>query len=190
VLARSRQAMLPESLTKQRIILEARALAETGRSDLAVDLLSAVEGDDIARLAADALWRGEKWQGAAEALERLLSETWQPGQPLNETQSYDVMRAAIGYALAGDDLGSDRIRTKFGSVMANTEEALGLQYRHHADDAQFRRFPRCGALGGGGRYAGVFPGELPCAVSRPGGAKPTASVFPGEVGTGSPSENT
>ena len=126
VLARSRQAMLPESVTKQRIILEARALAETGRSDLAVDLLSAVEGDDIQRLAADALWRGEKWQEAAETLEKLLSGTWQPGAPLTDSQTYDVMRMAIGYALAGDDLGSDRVQAKFGSVMTDTEDAVAF----------------------------------------------------------------
>ncbi|MEM8876686.1 MAG: hypothetical protein AAGD23_02325, partial [Pseudomonadota bacterium] len=126
VLARSRQAVLPESVSKQRIILEARALAETGRSDLAVDLLSAVEGNDIQRLAADALWRGEKWQQAAETLEKLMSETWEPGNPLTETQTYDVMRMAIGYALASDDLGSDRIQAKFGSVMTNTEDAVGF----------------------------------------------------------------
>ena len=126
VLARSRQAMLPESVTRQRIILEARALAETGRSDLAVDLLSAVEGDDIQRLAADALWRGEKWQDAAETLEKLLSGTWQPGASLTDLQTYDVMRMAIGYALAGDDLGSDRVQAKFSSVMTDTEDAVAF----------------------------------------------------------------
>jgi tetratricopeptide (TPR) repeat protein len=123
VISRTRQAVLPQSISKQRIILEARALAETGRADLAVDLLSAVEGDDILRLTADALWRGEKWQEAAETLEKLLLSTWQPEQPLNEAQSYDLMRAAIGYALSGDGLGTGRLRAKFGGVVAGTQDA-------------------------------------------------------------------
>ncbi|MCB1472441.1 MAG: hypothetical protein H6878_11455 [Rhodobiaceae bacterium] len=127
VLARTRQAVLPEDVMNQRVILEARALSETGRADLAVDLLSTVDGHDTARLKADALWRAEKWQDAGDELERLLGDQWNGRNPLSEIARYDVMRAAIAYSLAGDNLGLGRIRSKFAAVMSGTPDGTAFE---------------------------------------------------------------
>ena len=123
VIQQSRQAVLPGRLQRQRIILEARALAETGRVDLAMERLKAMEGDDIERLRADVLWRGESWQEAADQIERMLADNWSGTSPLNETQRQDVMRAAIGFSLAGDNLGLERLRRKFTSKMSESQDA-------------------------------------------------------------------
>ena len=127
VIARTRQAVLPADLQMQRIVLEARALSETGRADLAVELLSTVDGPDVARLKADALWRAENWEDAGDQLERLLGKSWSKDEPLSESVRYDVLRAAIAYSLAGDNLGLGRIRSKFASGMAGTPDGTSFE---------------------------------------------------------------
>lgn len=127
VLARTRQAVLPEDVRVQRTILEARALSDTGRAELAVELLATLEGDDVARLKADALWQAEQWQSAGEQIERLLGDAWSSGNALDDSQRYDVMRAAIAYSLAGDNLGLGRIRSKYAELMAGTADATSFE---------------------------------------------------------------
>ncbi|MCB1481211.1 MAG: hypothetical protein KDJ55_04415 [Rhodobiaceae bacterium] len=126
VIARTRQAVLPHDVQMQRTVLEARALSETGRADLAVELLSTMDGPDIARLKADALWRAEDWQEAGDELERLLGKVWSNDKPLSEPARYDVMRAAIAFSLAGDNLGLGRIRSKFAAMMSGTPDGTAF----------------------------------------------------------------
>lgn len=123
VIQQSRQAVLPAKLTRQRVILEARALAETGRVDLAIERLKAIDGDDVERLRADVYWRSESWQLAAEQIERMLGERWSSGGALSKTERQDVMRAAIGFSLSSDDLGLDRLRRKFVTKMGASVDA-------------------------------------------------------------------
>lgn len=123
VLARTRQAVLPRTILHQRILLEARAMAETGRTELALDLLSSIEGEDVDSARADVLWKAEMWQPAAEAFERLLDDAWSTPQPLDAEGRTQVLRAAISYALAKDQLGLDRFRTKFLAKMAESPDA-------------------------------------------------------------------
>lgn len=120
---RTRAANLPVAVQRQRDLIEARALAETGRVELALDLLDTMEGDDIARIRAEALWHGRKWQEAAEMLERLLGEAWSGDAPLAEAERFDVMRAAIAYSLAEDQLGLDRLAAKFAGKMSDGPDA-------------------------------------------------------------------
>ncbi|MGE0230619.1 MAG: hypothetical protein AB7O39_13275 [Flavobacteriaceae bacterium] len=122
VLSLSRQAVLPKEVQKQRQLLEARALSETGRADLAIDLLRAASGPEVERLRADVFWSGRKWQEAGEALERVVGEVWQDNGPLSTVHRRDILRSAIAYALAGDDLGLARLRENFTEKMADTED--------------------------------------------------------------------
>lgn len=123
VLARTRQAVLPRNILQQRILLEARAMAETGRTELALDLLSSVEGEEVDSALADVLWKAEMWQQAAEAFERILDRAWSRPDALDTNERTRVLRAAIGYALAKDQLGLDRFRAKFLSKMAESPDA-------------------------------------------------------------------
>ncbi|MFC7051857.1 hypothetical protein ACFQI3_04060 [Hansschlegelia quercus] len=123
VLRRTRQADLPASLANTRLVLEARALAMSGRTDLALEMAEGIEGAQGARLAADMLWTARRWADAGEALERLLGAAWKDPAPLDSDQRTQVMRAAIALSLAGDAMGVDRLRNKFASKMTNSPEA-------------------------------------------------------------------
>ncbi len=123
VLSRTRQGVLPREVAYQRLLLEARALAETSRLDLALDVLASAEGKEVDQIRAEVLWDGERWQDAAEAYERGLGDAWDKTGPLTEAERALVMRTVISYGLAHDQLGLQRIRTKYLPKMAASADA-------------------------------------------------------------------
>ncbi len=124
VLTNTRQAHLPPEIEDERTLLEARALGQTGRTELALGLLSALpENSQVSRTRASILWAAERWQGAGEEIERLLGDSWNGGAPLDDATRNDVLRAGIAYALAGDRLGTQRLRSKYLDKMASSADA-------------------------------------------------------------------
>ncbi|AXS41205.1 hypothetical protein D1F64_15715 [Breoghania sp. L-A4] len=120
VMNRTRQAHLPKSLDRQRRIVEARALTDTGRSDLALELIGNLRGAEIDRQRADTLWQGERWQEAGEQLEGMHGVRWSDPLRLDEQERLDILRAAIAYSLGGDQLGLDRLRSKYVAKMSDS----------------------------------------------------------------------
>jgi len=119
----TRIAQLPKELRRKRDVLEARALSELGRVDSAIELLASIPGEDAERLKAEALWNGQRWQMSGEQFERILGNRWQAADPLDDSERREVMRAAISFALADDRLGTDRLRRKFSTKMAESPDA-------------------------------------------------------------------
>ncbi len=126
-LATTRQAELPRELVRARLVLEARALAETARPDLALEILDQIEGDESVRLRADVLWQARRWREAGEAIEFLLGDSWESATPLDDDQRLQALRAAIAYSLAEDKIGLDRLRSKFTAKMANSADAATFE---------------------------------------------------------------
>lgn len=120
---RTQQAQLPNLLDRQRRLLEAKALADTGKPDIAVTLVGNLLGTDAERLIADIQWDAEKWQAAAESYERVAGESWADDAPLIANQRLDVLKAGIAYSLARDNLGLQRLRSKFAEKMGESEDA-------------------------------------------------------------------
>ena len=71
-LQKSRAAELPTELRDQRLLLEARALSETGRHDLALELIANIDTHEAIRLRSDILWAARRWRAAAEQIESAL----------------------------------------------------------------------------------------------------------------------
>jgi tetratricopeptide (TPR) repeat protein len=114
---------LPRSVNRARLLLEARALSDLSRTDLALEVLQGESGLEIDRLRADVLWSGRRWRDAGEAHEMLIGTRWQGREPLGDQDRIDVMRAAIAYSLAEDQLALDRVRAKFTAKMADSADA-------------------------------------------------------------------
>jgi tetratricopeptide (TPR) repeat protein len=114
----TRMGDLPNELRHQRLLLEARALSESGRHDLAFEIIEGMEGQEVVRLRADIRWAARRWRESAEEIERLHGERWREATPLDAVERADILRAAIGYALAGDFIGLDRLREKYAVKMA------------------------------------------------------------------------
>ena len=101
---------LPATIKRARILLEARALSDLSRTDLALEVIAAESGPEIERLRADILWSGRRWREAGEQHEKLVAGRWQGAAPLDDRERLDVMRAAIAYSLADEPIALDRLR--------------------------------------------------------------------------------
>jgi hypothetical protein len=104
----TRSPDLSNELRNQRLLLEARALSELGRHDLAFEVVSNIQAREAVRLRADILWAAKRWREAAEQIELLYGERWREFEPLGDAERPDILRAAIGFALAEDALGLER----------------------------------------------------------------------------------
>lgn len=127
-LADTRIADIPNELREQRMMLEARALSELGRYDAALELAGGMSGVEADRLRGDILWSAKRWREAGEAFEKLLGDRWQHGNPLDETERRDVLRAGIAFALGNEAIGLTRLRDRYSAKMPEGAEraALGI----------------------------------------------------------------
>ena len=123
VLAASRSRELPQDLREQRLLLEARAIAEIGRHDAALEMIGSLGGNEAARLRADILWNAKRWREAGEAIERLLGERWKEKTALDEIERGDVLRAGIAFALGSETIGLARLRERYAAKMDGPERA-------------------------------------------------------------------
>lgn len=119
VLRATRAADLPKDVRQPRLLIEARALSDSGRHDLALEIAEEMKGREVERLRADVLWAARRWNEAAEEIERMYGERWRDQAALDVSQRADLLRAAVGYALAEDAIGLDRLRQKYGPLMAD-----------------------------------------------------------------------
>jgi tetratricopeptide (TPR) repeat protein len=123
----TRTADLTNELRNQRLLLEARALSDMGRHDLALEVIGNLDGREVIRLRSDIYWAGRHWREAAEQIELLYGERWKDWQPLNDIERSDILRAELGYALGEDTLGLGRFREKYAAKMAGTPDAHAFE---------------------------------------------------------------
>jgi len=144
----SRTGDLANELRNQRLLLEARALSDLGRHDLALEVIAHIEGREAIRLRSDILWAARRWGTSAEQIELYYDERWKQWQPLNEIERADILRAATGYALAEDALGLSRFREKYAAKMAQTPDARAFEIVSAplgTSGAEFRNIARAAA---------------------------------------------
>jgi tetratricopeptide (TPR) repeat protein len=115
----TRSAELSNELRDERLLLEARAISETGRHDLALELIANIKSREAIRLRSDILWSAKRWREAAEQIELLYAERWRDFAPLNDTERNGILRAAIGFALGEEAIGLGRLREKYAAKMAD-----------------------------------------------------------------------
>ena len=132
----------------QRLLLEARAQSDIGRRDLALDIISNLTGREAIRLRSDIYWAARRWRESAEQIELLYGDRWRDFKPLTDTEKSDIIRAAIGYALANDAIGLARFREKYAPKMdsASDRSAFAIASKPaSADSADFARIARMAA---------------------------------------------
>jgi hypothetical protein len=119
-LNKTRLADLPPQLERQRRVLEARALIDAGREELALDLIARLEGRDADILRVDGYWRAKNYALASELIESLSAD--QGKTNLNRDARMGLVKAAVGFVLAGDKPGLSRLRAKFSDTLAKSAE--------------------------------------------------------------------
>lgn len=139
-LHKTRLSGLPVDVKRARLLLEARALSDLSRTDLAIEILEAESGAEVERLRADINWHGKRWREAGEAFERILGERWRGADPLSGQDRLDAMRAAIAYGLSDEVLSLDRLRGKFAAKMADSADAANFAFLTSTNSRQTQRF--------------------------------------------------
>ncbi|CUT14742.1 FIG00741759 hypothetical protein [Bradyrhizobium sp.] len=122
----SRISDLSGELRQQRLLLEARAQSDVGRHDLALDIVSNVTGREVLRLRSDIFWAARRWRESAEQIELYYGERFRDFKPLNAVEKSDIIRAAVGYALADDSIGVSRFREKYAPLMSESADRLAF----------------------------------------------------------------
>lgn len=122
----SRISDLSGELRQQRLLLEARAQSDVGRHDLALDIVSNVSGREVLRLRSDIFWAARRWRESAEQIELYYGERFRDFKPLNAVEKSDIIRAAVGYALADDAIGLSRFREKYAPLMSESADRLAF----------------------------------------------------------------
>ena len=127
---------IPPDLAGERRLMQAKALAELGRGDEAMLLLAQDDSKPANLLRVDIAWRGQKWDAAAFALNKIIGAP--PAGKIDPGTSQLVLNRAVALALAGDGTGLNLLRKDFGVAMAagpdadafrvltRPEQALGL----------------------------------------------------------------
>ncbi|KJB90928.1 tetratricopeptide repeat protein [Skermanella aerolata] len=134
------QSDVPEltpALVAERRILRARALAELKRYGEALALLKEDTSQPAELLRVDIAWRGAQWAEAASGLAKVIGPPPPDGTALSKDKADLVLNQAVALSLAGDNAALDRLRSQFGTAMADGP---------HADT--FRVLARPGQSGG------------------------------------------
>lgn len=134
----TRLASMPAGLRRARALLEARALGDLFRTDLAIEVVANEQGEDVDRLRADIYWKGKRWREAGEHYERVLGDSWQGEAALTDGQRLDAIRSGLAYVLADEKLSLDRLRGRFLAKMAKSDDAgsFDLVTRDHFTQPQ------------------------------------------------------
>ena len=131
-------AGLPADLAAERRLMQAKALAELNRGDEAMQLLAQDDSGNANLLRVDIAWKGQKWDAAALALNKVIGPPPAPGKPLDPSMSQLVLNRAVALALAGDGNGLNLLKKDFEGAMkggpnedafrilTRPEQAMGL----------------------------------------------------------------
>jgi hypothetical protein len=139
---------LSGELRQQRLLLEARAQSDIGRHDLALDIVSNVGGREVIRLRSDIFWAARRWRESAEQIELYYGERFRDFKPLDAVEKSDVIRAAVGYALADDSIGLSRFREKYAPLMSESSDRRAFDIASKpaaASSAEFAEIARLAA---------------------------------------------
>jgi hypothetical protein len=139
---------LSGELRQQRLLLESRAQSDVGRHDLALDIISNINGREAIRLRSDIYWASRQWREASEQIELYYGERWRDFKPLNAAEKSDMIRAVVGYALADDAIGLARFREKYAPLMTGEADRAAFDTASKpasSNSAEFSQIARMAA---------------------------------------------
>ena len=177
----TRIADLSGELRQQRLLLEARAQSDIGRHDLALDIISNINGREAIRLRSDIYWASRRWREASEQIELYYGDRWRDFRPLNPAERGDIIRAVVGYALAEDVIGLARFREKYAPLMTGEADKLAFDVASKPATGSSSEFAQIAKMAAGVDTLDGFLRDMktrfPDAATRgPEGAKDTSKV--------------
>ena len=126
-LSSTRLSNMPEDIRRSRLLIEARARAEVGNPQLALEILEGQSGLDMDMLRGDIYWFAKNNAKAGEMYEKSLDRTWAEIPPLSPEQARIILKAAIAYALANDNFAIERLKSRYSVKMARTQDGAAFR---------------------------------------------------------------
>lgn len=126
-LSSTRLSNMPEDLRRSRLLIEARARAEVGNPQLALEILEGQSGFDMDMLRGDIYWFAKNYSRAGEMYEKSLDRTWAELQPLSPAQARIVLKATIGYVIANDNFAIERLKSRYAVKMARSPDGAAFR---------------------------------------------------------------
>jgi len=130
---------IPEDVNHQRMLLEAQALAALKQWDREQDILAVDNTADTRKLRADIYWTSGNWEQAGEKAEELIS-TASNTTAMPQQDRDTLMRAAIAYSLAGNQIALNRLRDRFGAKLQGSSDASAFAVISQKPDTQGAAF--------------------------------------------------
>jgi tetratricopeptide (TPR) repeat protein len=124
----SRTTLLPTAMSAERRALEARALMDLGRFDHALEVLGDDQSPAARDVRAEVLWKQQKWAEAAAIYEARLGERFKDtATPLSAEDESRLIRAGVGYSLAGDGGAVARLSRNWSGFIAGAKAPNALR---------------------------------------------------------------
>jgi tetratricopeptide (TPR) repeat protein len=124
----SRTTLLPTAMNSERRALEARALMDLGRFDHALEVLDRDQSNSAREVRADIYWKQQKWADAAPVYEARLGDRFKTATtPLTPAEESWLIRAGVGYSLAGDRAALQRLSSRYGPLVAGARSGAALR---------------------------------------------------------------
>lgn len=122
----SRTTLLPPALNAERRALEARALADLGRYDHALEVLGSDAGPEARDVRAEVLWKQKEWAEAAALYEARLGDRYKDPAALTPDEEARLIRAGVGYSLGQDSAALARLSRNYRPFLAGARSKAAL----------------------------------------------------------------
>jgi tetratricopeptide (TPR) repeat protein len=122
----SRTTILPTALQAERRRVEARAWADLGRYDNALEILGKDATIEAQEVRAEITWKQKDWPSAGAVYEKSLGERYKTPGALSVEDEGRLLRAGVAFSLAGDDAALSRLAQRYGGFVdqARNPDAL------------------------------------------------------------------
>jgi len=127
ILRATREPQLPRDILTSRRWVEARALIDLSRFEEAEVLLENDLSANAERLRSQLYWQSRAWGKLADTNRRLLGDSADRGDPLNDEQRVHLMRLTLALTFLDDRQGLIGLRSNYGPLMASGDFANGFE---------------------------------------------------------------
>jgi len=102
VLRATRSADLSNEIRIPRLLIEARALSDSGRHDFALEVIAGSKAASRSACARTSTGRRGTGRRRPSTSSLLYGDRWKSFEPLSDIERPDILRAAVAYAMAED----------------------------------------------------------------------------------------
>jgi len=117
----SRDRSMPPEVLRERSLIEARTLAELGRTEEALALLEDDRSPAAKQLEADIYWRQQDWPALARLAAEIMDDRWQTEVSLASTERILLMRRALAMSFTDREVELQRLGERYRSLMKGGE---------------------------------------------------------------------